>query len=182
MFEAQIKPMTLDEFIAFALLPENAERNLEFINGEIMEKIPSSTRNSTSAFTLGHLTQSYCETNDLPCFISIGDGTYRINVHVVAPDFAYKPTPTVADYPDPEPPLWAAEVISPNDKATEINRKRRKYIEAGILYWELYPDERLIDVYAPDKPMVTMATYGINDMITADVIAGLTIPVSKSFR
>ena len=96
MFEAQIKPMTLDEFIAFALLPENAERNLEFINGEIMEKIPSSTRNSTSAFTLGHLTQSYCETNDLP--------------------------------------------------------------------------------------LVTMATYGINDMITVDVIAGLTIPVSKLFR
>ena len=76
-------------------------------------------------------------------------------MHVVAPDFAYKPTPTVAEYPDPQPPLWVAEVISPNDKATEINAKRRKYIEARILYWEMYPDERLIDVYAPGKPMMT---------------------------
>jgi len=179
MFEAQTKPMTLEEFIAYALLPENAERNLEFINGEIFEKMPSSTRNSNSAFMLGHLAQNHCETHNLPCYISIGDGTYRINVHVVAPDFAYKPTPTTAEYPDPEPPLWVAEVISPNDKVAEITKKRRKYIEAGILYWELYPDERLIDVYAPGKPM---ATYGVNTEIAVDVISGLTIPVSKLFR
>ena len=179
MFEAQTKPMTLDEFIAYALLPENAERSLEFINGEMSEKMPSSTRNSTSAFMLGHITQSHCETNDLPCYITIGDGTYRINTNVLAPDFAYKPTPTVADYPDPEPPLWVAEIISPKDKVAEITAKRRKYIEAGILYWELYPDERLIDVYAPNKPMTT---YGIDAAITVDVISGLTIPVSKLFR
>src|SRR6266404_9984307 len=113
MFDAQTKPMTLDEFIVYALLPENAERNLEFINGEMMEKLPSSTRNSTSAFMLGHLTQSHCEANNLLCFINIGDGTYCINMNIIAPDFAYKPTPIVADYPDSEPPLWAAEVISP---------------------------------------------------------------------
>jgi Uma2 family endonuclease len=179
MFEAQTKPITIDEFIAFALLPENAGRNLEFVNGEILEKMPSSSRNSTSAFMLGHVTQSYCENNDLPCYISIGDGTYRININVVAPDFAYKPTPAVAEYPDPEPPLWVAEVISPNDKVHDINAKRRKYIEAGILYWELYPDERLIDVHAPDK---AMKTYGMDAAITVDVIAGLSVPVAKLFR
>lgn len=179
MFEAQTQPMTIEEFIAIALLPENAERTLEFINGEIVEKMPSSSRNSTSAFMLGHVTQSYCETHNLPCFISIGDGAYRIGNNTLAPDFAYKPTPTVADYPDPEPPLWAAEVISPNDKVTEINAKRRKYVEGGILLWELYPDERLIDVYAPGKPM---ATYGINHAISVDAISGLTVEVSKLFR
>ena len=51
--------------------------------------------------------------------------------------------------------------------------------EAGILYWELYPDERLIDVYAPGK---AMKTYGIDAVITVDVIAGLSVPVSKLFR
>jgi hypothetical protein len=75
--------------------------------------------------------------------------------------------------------LWAAEVISPNDKVAEITGKRRKYIEAGILYWEMYPDERLIDVYAPGKPMMT---YGITDNIEVDMISGLTISVSKLFR
>ncbi|MCA0457925.1 MAG: Uma2 family endonuclease [Chloroflexi bacterium] len=179
MFEAQAKPITFEEFLAFALLPENAGRNFEWINGEIIEKMPSSSRNSNSAFTLGHITQNYCETHELTCFISIGDGAYRIGSNTLAPDFAYKPTPTTDEYPDPEPPLWVAEIISPNDKLAEINAKRRKYIEAGILLWEVYPDERLIDVYAPEKPM---ATYGVSHSIPVDVIAGLTIDAAKLFR
>lgn len=179
MFEAQTKPITLEEFITFATQPENAERNFELIDGEIVEKMPSSTRNSNSAFMLGHLTQNHCEAHNLPCFISVGDGTYRVHVYVVAPDFAYKPTPTVAEYPDPEPPVWVAEIISPHDKVSEITKKRRKYLEAGILLWEVYPDERMVDVYAADKPM---ATYGVDASITVDVLPGLVIPVSKLFR
>jgi Uma2 family endonuclease len=179
MFDAQTKPMTLDEFIVYALLPENAERNLEFINGEMIEKMPGSTENSGIAANLVFETRLHCQVNNLPCFVSTGDGAYRIGQNVIAPDFAYKPTPLTKEYPDPEPPLWVAEVISLNDKVTEITKKRRKYIEAGILYWEFYPDERMIDVYAPGKPM---ATYGLNAEIVVDVISNLTIPVSKLFR
>ncbi len=179
MVEAQTKPMTLDEFIALALLSENAERNLEFINGEIFEKRPGTTENSGIAANLVFETRFYCQVNNLPSFVSTGDGAYRIGENILAPDFAYKPTPTVAEYPDPEPPLWVAEVISTDDGMSEINAKKRKYIEAGILYWEMYPDERLIDVYAPAKAMVT---YGMDALIPVDVIAGLSVPVSKLFR
>lgn len=179
MFEAQTKPMTIDEFITLALLPENAERNLEFVNGEILEKMPGTTENSGIGANLVFETRLYCQINNLPCFVSTGDGAYRIGDNTLAPDFAYKPTPLTNVYPDPEPPLWVAEVISPNDKVHDINAKRRKYVEAGILYWELYPDERLIDVYAPSK---AMATYGTDASIPVEVIAGLSVPVSKLFR
>ncbi len=179
MLEAQTKSMTVDEFIAFALLPENAERNLEFVNGEIIEKMPGSTENSGIAANLIFEARLYCRDNTLPCFLSTGDGAYRIGQSILAPDFAYKPTPLTKEYPDPEPPLWVAEVISPNDKVFEINAKRRKYIEAKILYWEVYPDEHLIDVYAPDKPLIT---YGIDASVAVDVLPGLTIALSKLFR
>ena len=116
MFEAQTKPMTLDEFIAYALLPENAERNLEFINGEIIEKMPGTTENSGIAANLVFESRLYCQVNNLPCFVSTGNGAYRIGENTLAPDFAYKPTPLTKEYPDPEPPLWVAEVISPNDE------------------------------------------------------------------
>jgi len=72
-----------------------------------------------------------------------------------------------------------AEVISPNDSIIEVSKKRRKYIEANMLYWELYPDERLIDVYVPGKPL---KSYGISDAIMVNVIFGLTLPVSKLFH
>src|SRR5258708_15137917 len=158
MLQPQTKPMTIEAFIAFALLPENAERNFEFVNGEIIENMLGSTENSGIAANLVFETRLYCQINELPCFVSTGDGAYRIGQNIIAPNFAYKPTSLTKEYPDPEPPLWVAEVISPSDKVPEITGKRRKYIEAGILFWEIYPDERLIDVYAPGKPL---ATYGI---------------------
>jgi Uma2 family endonuclease len=37
------------------------------------------------------------------------------------------------EYPDPIPPLWVVEVISPNDKVVDIRKKRQRYLEAGIL-------------------------------------------------
>src|SRR5215813_6144356 len=93
VFQAPSKPMTLDEFIAYALLPENAERNFEFVDGEMIEKMPGTTENSTLAFYLGFVVQSHCEKNDIPCYISGEAGAYRIGQNVLAPDFAYKQTP-----------------------------------------------------------------------------------------
>src|SRR5258708_1803609 len=91
MLQPQTKPMTIEAFIAFALLPENAERNFEFVNGEIIEKMPGSTENSGIAANLVFETRLYCQINELPCFVSTGDGAYRIGQNIIAPDFAYKP-------------------------------------------------------------------------------------------
>ncbi|MBI1278759.1 MAG: hypothetical protein GC179_11585 [Anaerolineaceae bacterium] len=179
VFQAPSKPMTFDEFMAFALLPENAERNFEFVDGEIVEKFPGSTRNSGIAMDVGYESAIYCQQTNLAYHISGAYGAYRIGNNVVTPSFAYKPTPMTTEYPDPVPPLWVVEVISPNDKVKDIRKKRQRYLDAGILLWEVYPDERLIDVYAQGQPPTT---YGINDTIEVSVIEGLRIEVAKVFR
>jgi len=179
VFQAPSKPMTLDEFIAFALLPENSERNFEFVDGEIIEKIPGSTRNSGISMDIGFEAGIFCRENNIPCYISGAYGAYRINNSVITPSLAYKPTPMTTEYPDPIAPIWAVEVISPNDKVRDIRKKRQRYLEASILLWEVYPDERLIDVYAQGQPPTT---YGINDTITVSVIEGFQIEVAKLFR
>src|SRR5689334_3294203 len=115
-FQFRQQNPSIDEFIAFAMLPENAERNFEFVDGEMIEKMPGTTENSTLAFYLGFVVQSHCEKNNIPCYISGEAGAYRIGQNVLAPDFAYKPTPATNEYPDPIVPLWVMEVISPNDK------------------------------------------------------------------
>ena len=177
MFQAQTSPMTFDTFITFALQPENIARNFEFINGEVVEKRPLSSGNLDITNNLVSETRQHCEVTELPCYISTSDGPYRIGSNIFSPDFAYKTMPLTNVHPDS--PLWIAEVISPHDNIIETSRRRRKYIEANILYWELYPDEGLIDVYAPGKPL---KTYGIHDAIIVNVILGLTLPVSKLFR
>lgn len=169
--------MTLKEFEQFVLLPENAERRFELIDGEIVEMAPGRTQNSGMSYVLAHRVFGFCENHNLPCFISGGDGDYDIQGHVICPDFVYKPTPMSDEYPDPAPPLWAVEVISPNDKGVDIRRKRQIYQDAGILYWEMYPKTQSIDVYAPGQPMRTIGIVGTLD--GGDVLPGFTLAVKE---
>lgn len=174
------KLYTLDEFLAFALRPENADREFEFIDGEIIEVMPSRTYNSGFSIRLATRVELFCEQNNLPCYISGEAGAYRILDNTLVPDFAYKRTPLSKDYPDPEPPLWVVEVLSPTDEPGNIEKKRKIYRQAGILLWELDPDKQTVDVYAPGKKK---RTFGIDDTLDGgDVLPGFTLAVRALFR
>ena len=173
------KPMTLDEFIKFALLPENSVREFEFINGEIVEAFPTTTYRSQIALLIARPVYSYCNKRHVPCYTSGATGPYHVQGNVLLPKFAYKRTPMSDDYPDSVPPLWVADVISPFDKADDIRAKRDIYIEAGILRWETYEPLQKVDVYAPGQPMRTVGIDGVLD--GGDVLPGFTLPVKDLF-
>ena len=48
--------------------------------------------------------------------------------------------------------IWVAEVISPNDKAEDINKKLEEYFRAGVqVVWHIFPHSQKVDVYtSPD--------------------------------
>jgi Uma2 family endonuclease len=72
-----------------------------------------------------------------------------------------------------------AEVVSPNDKPREIRAKRAIYLQAGILYWEIYPEDQSIDVHAPGQPV---RSYGAADTLDAgNLLSGFSVPVSELF-
>lgn len=174
------KLYTMDEFMEFALRPENADREFEFINGEIVEVMPSRTYNSGFSIRIATRVEMFCEQNNLPCYISGEAGAYRVGGNVVVPDFAYKRTPLSQEYPDPEPPLWVVEVISPTDEPGNLKKKRKIYRQAGILLWGLDPDQQTIDVYAPGQEK---RTHGMDDTLDGgDVLPGFTLAVRALFR
>jgi len=173
------KGINAQEFIAFALSPENENRNLEFIDGEIIEMSPSRARNSALGHLLSHKVRTFCEHHNLPCDTAGGDATFNVLDNLIAPDFAYKPTEMSWDYPDPVAPLWVAEMISPSETASEISDKRQIYLRAGILYWEIYYPKRRVDVYAPGQPP---KSYFMGDVLNGgDVLPGFTLAVSDLF-
>jgi Uma2 family endonuclease len=173
------KIWTIDDFMEFVFRSENEGRIFEFINGEIVEKMPGRTRNSGIPMIIGGRVYTFCREHGLPFYTSGADGAYRIMGHVIAPDFAYKHTPLSDDYPDPVPPLWVVEVISPTEKPDDIRAKRLIYIAAKILYWELYPKSQSIDIYAPGQPMRTVEIDGTLEV--GDVIPNFTIPAKEIF-
>ncbi|MBC8100350.1 MAG: Uma2 family endonuclease [Armatimonadetes bacterium] len=117
----------------------------------------------------------FCREDSLPCHLSGADGAYQIGEAVLVPDFAYKITPMSDDYPDPVPPLWVAEVISPTDKAVDLRLKRAIYRQAKILLWEIYPQSSSVDVYAPGEPL---REFGIADTLDAgDLLPGFSLMV-----
>jgi Uma2 family endonuclease len=171
---------TLEYFKQFVEQPENADRLFELIDGEIVEKMPGTTRNSGISMILGSEVHIFCKQNQLPGYVTGEAGTYLVVGHVVAPDFAFKQTPTTSEYPDPVVPLWVAEVISPNDKPHDIRAKRTIYLQAGILYWEIYPDEQSVDVYAPGE---AVRTYNIADTLEVGaLLPGFSLTVRDLFE
>jgi len=171
--------VTFEDFVEFALLPENADREFELINGEIIEKMPGRTSNSEIRDLITVPVHIFCRQHNIPCHTSGEAGAYRVGKQVLVPDFAFKRVPMSSDYPDPVAPEWAVEVISPTDKATEIHEKRQIYVQAGILLWELYPKSKSVDVYAPGK---TVKTFGIDDTLDGgDVLPSFTLPVRELF-
>ena len=170
---------SISEFQAFVARPENSARLFELINGELIEVSPGRTNNSALEHIISFAVRLFCEDNNRPCYISGGDGAFAVEGHVVAPDFAYKSTPMSDNYPDPVPPEWAIEIVSPTDKAPDIREKRNIYVDAGILYGELYPDKRSMDIYAPGQPV---RTIGIDDILDGgDVLPGFQLPLKDIF-
>jgi Uma2 family endonuclease len=170
---------SFDEFQAYVAQPEHTDKLFELIHGEIVEASPGRTRNSELGPRIAVAVHTFCRQQGIPCHTSGGDGAYRVGKDVVAPDFAYKRTPMSDDYPDPVPPEWAVEVISPTDKAFDIRSKRQIYRDAGILLWEIYPQAQSIDVYAPNQPTRTLR---LEDMLDAgDVLPGFMLAVRELF-
>jgi Uma2 family endonuclease len=176
----QKQRVTFDEFMEFVNRPENEDRWFELINGEIVEKMGGGASISAVTINLGGEVRSFCRQHKFPHFLSGEAGSYQIQGQTFMPDFAYQATPFTSAYPEPEPPLWAVEVISPTDKPRDIRNKREVYLRAGLLYWEVYPEDQAVDVYRPGQ---LMQTYHLDDVIDlSDLIPGFTLAVRDLFE
>jgi Uma2 family endonuclease len=171
---------TVADWQTFVERPEHADRHFELIHGEIVEKMPSSTRNSGVAAEVSYLVMQYCRTNEIPCYVTVGDGTYLVDGHIIVPDFTYKASRLTFDYPDPTAPLFAIEVISPSETATSIRTKRAIYLQAGILYWEIYPEDQVVEVWEPGKPMRSVNATGTLD--GDGVLPGFSFPAGELWQ
>jgi Uma2 family endonuclease len=170
---------TIETFKQFVSEPEHEDRLFELINGEIIEKMPGRTANSQIHDVIVAEVRPFCKAHGIVCYTSSADGAFDVQGSAVAPDFAYKRTPMSNDYPDPVAPLWAAEIISPTDKVGDIRKKRAIYLAAGILLWEIYPEDRTVDVYTHGQPI---HTYGIEDTLdVGDLIPDFKLAISELF-
>jgi Uma2 family endonuclease len=178
----QKKTMTTPEFLAFANLPENADKLLELIEGEIVEKVasftPSEIGSTVNYYIKGYLIQhpiGYV-TGEAGSYVMDDDNTFM-------PDVGYISKARLPERPPrecPLPPDFAVEVKSPSDAKRALRRKAEKYLELGTkMVWLVFPDEQQVEVYLPDEDVKTFTLADTLD--GGDLLPAFTLAVKDIF-
>jgi Uma2 family endonuclease len=182
---AREKFHTAEEFEQFIARPGNADKLFEWINGEIVEKMPSNPYASEVAQLISFFIRLFLRQHGIAGHVTEGQGGYRVAGSRQAPDVAYisqerQPELARKGY-NPNPPELAVEVESPVSAESErrLRAKLFNYLAAGTITWVVYPDTKEVEVYVPDQ---TMRLLGIDDTLDGgNVLPEFTLAVKEIF-
>ena len=178
------KPMTVEEFEA---LPDDGWRH-ELIRGELVRMSPGGLEHGGIGHRIGRRLGNYVDEHDLGLVVDANAG------------FLFEDDPPTVRVPDvafirrdrlPPRDQWsrlsrvvpdlAIEVVSPNDRPSEIAEKVAFYLEHGVpLVWVAYPRPRHVVVHRPGQPP---RTFGADDTLDGEeIVPGFRLPVAEVFR
>jgi Uma2 family endonuclease len=174
-------PITVEEFDRLALLPENAQRNLEFINGRIVEVVSNDYSSGIAAFLTAKLL-IFVHEKGLGK-ITTTDGGYQIGRERYIPDVAFiskarKPAWTFEAYTS-VPPELVVEVLSPSNTPDAMRIKITNYLSVGTVVWVVDPDKQRVEVHSPGE---FVQVFELNDTLDGGkVLPGFQLPVKDIF-
>lgn len=170
---------TSEEFLAYARLPQNAQRRLELVEGVIVEMPPSKPLNSIIVQRVGHFLNTHILLDNLG-YVSGADGGFVLaEGRVRQPDMAFISKNRYATVPDEFQggPDIAVEIVSSNE---DVLKKVTEYLEAGTrIVWAVYPVEKIVHVFTPEQEWRKL---GINDSLTGgDVLPDFSLAIKDIF-
>jgi len=183
MAETRTK-MTAGELLR---LPDDGKRR-ELVEGELREMTPAGARHGRTAMRMGSLLDQHATTNRLGIVLAAETG-FRISRDpdtVRAPDVSFVARGRVPPEGAPEgywdlAPDLAAEVVSPNDTAAEVQSKVQMWLETGVrLVWVVYPNTRSVVAYESLKEISTLIAG--DTLSGGSVVPGFECPVSEIFE
>jgi Uma2 family endonuclease len=176
--------MTVAQFEAYIALPENRDRRLELIEGEIVETMPTLIHNLVSLNILmaliGHvksqgLGRVIYETSYRAS--ESDDQNYRI------PDLSYTTPERLTPIPErgavPQIPDICIEIQSPDDDPGEMRRKSAYYLENGAReVWLIFTKRPRVEVMYPDGDS---DFFNTDDVLTSTVLPDFRMKVADIF-
>jgi Uma2 family endonuclease len=180
--------MTAESFWEYLNRPENADRRLELVHGEIREMAGGT--GGVHGETIVRLTiriGTFVESAHLGRMTG-AETCFHLNPEngadiVRCPDFAFvslerAPLPLPSEFV-PFAPDFVVEVVSPSDRASDIQAKLLDYLSTGVkLVWVVYPDEHVVVVHTTDGAR----TFGHGTVLDGGaVLPGFTMPVDDIF-
>jgi Uma2 family endonuclease len=156
--------MTLHEFEAFTVLPENRERRLEYIDGEAVEMVSNQYLTLVTVEII-LLLGGFVKANKLG-FLTPPDAGYQIGEDRLMPDIGFISRKRQPQAPhevwNPITPDLVVEVLSPTDRANDVLEKVTAYLTVNATVWVVNPDRKLLTMYVPGKLPLRL---GVEDVL-----------------
>ncbi len=177
------RKLSADEF--FWLAAEDAK---ELVDGEILPMTPTFFQHGRTAGRLVRALQEHAEQTGAGEVVTaeVGFVTRRNPDRVRAPDVAFVSRERLAGRDLDEgffegAPDLAVEILSPGDRAIEIQAKVDEYLAAGArLVWIVDPKAERLTVH---RSKGSPSMLGLNDVVDGeDVLPGFRLALGKLFR
>jgi len=177
------QPITTDVFERLLNKPENSDRLLELINGEIAEKMPTQLH-ALLASLFNTLLGIYVRSNPIGWVFSelrVKLPNDKLNDRI--PDIAFvlkegrvfDPNAPLSYMPD-----LVVEIQSPDQSDKFMLDKAQYYLANGTrMVWLVYPQKRLIEVLTPtDRRLLTEA----DTLEGGELLPGFSVSVKEIFQ
>ena len=175
--------LTADDLLQ---MPDGGGRN-ELVRGEIVPMSPASVEHGKRAMRLGRYLGNYVEEHNLGEVYAAETGfTIAENPDTVrAPDVSFVARSRIPEEGEPSGfwkivPDLVAEVVSPYDRASEVQDKIKDYLVAGVrLVWLVDPKSRTVTVYhSLDNVHILLEEDTLDG---GAVVPGFLLPLSRLF-
>jgi Uma2 family endonuclease len=185
--ETKTKRMTAEEFYDWVHQPEQANKWFELVRGEVIELPPPRRPHGVVCVKVAaaldrYVTErgkGYVACNDSGVILERDPDTVR------GPDVAlYEDADAFADL-HPKygevPPRLAVEVLSPDDRASQLMRKITEYLRGGVgMVWVIDPESRTVTVHRPDRAQVEIGEA--EELTGDDVLPSFRCRAADFFR
>jgi Uma2 family endonuclease len=184
----QEKFYSAEAFRELCNLPEYEGARLELSEGELVEMPPAGGKHGGYVFQIGLPVGMHVNQHKLG-YVTAAETGYILHINpdgkdtVRAPDLGFiraerLPNGLPAGH-IPLAPDFAVEVVSPTDRASEVEKKVAQYLQYGVrLLWIVYPDTKTVVVYTPNGTQ----RVGIDGTLDGgDVLPGLEIRMRDIF-
>jgi Uma2 family endonuclease len=173
--------ITAEQLLQMSFLGERVELS----EGELIRMAPAGARHSRVAIRFGAILDEYVERRQLGAVFGADGGFVLAEDTVRAPDIGFVSQARLqqAGIPDeffPGAPDLAVEVVSPDDRAADLEKKIEEYFRAGTrLVWVVYPRRKRVHVFSNPRQMRVLEA---SDVLSGnDVLPGFSVPLEKIF-
>lgn len=168
-------------------MPEVPGKRLELVNGAVVEMTGSGALQSLMATSLLRFLYRFVDDHDLGLVYPDGLG-YVLRQDpdsVRIPDISFiawdqVPEGEIRDWFWEGAPTLAVEVVSPHDRAVDVNERVHDYLNAGSVHvWVLWPRQRSVSVYLTNGESRELGSDALLE--AADILPGFSVCVSDLF-